>query len=92
MRHRHPYSPIGKCKGCPLNLRKRCAIFPNPLEQWEKGKKCEGYMNEELHSRYLKEQAEAREKTAKDVRREKATKAKTEPHHDSRLNPGRSRW
>jgi hypothetical protein len=91
MRHRHPHSPIGKCRGCPLNLRKRCAVFTNPLKQWENGK-CEGYMNEELYARYLKEQAERHEKTSKEVRREKTAKTKTEPHHDSLINPGRSRW
>jgi hypothetical protein len=49
-------------------------------------------MNEQLHTDYLKEQAQIHEKTARELRREKATEHKTIPHQDGILNPGGSRW
>lgn len=83
--------PIGKCKGCPLNLKKRCAVFEHPHEQWSKGR-CKGYMNQELYARYLNEQSRPHEKTPKDVRKEKAAERKAIPHQDGILNPGGTRW
>lgn len=83
--------PIGKCKGCPLNLKKHCGVFDYPREQWSK-KTCEGYMNEELHAQYLEEQAQSHNDTPKELRREKAAERKSEPHWDGISNPGGSRW
>ena len=74
-----------------MNLRTRCGVFPHPREEWEKGK-CKGYMDEQLHARYLEQQAESRGKTPKQVRQEKAAERKTEPHHDGISNPGGARW
>lgn len=83
--------PIGKCKGCPLNLKRRCAVFEHPHKQWSRGR-CKGYMNGQIVARYLDEQARPHEKTARDIRREKAVERKTIPHQDGLLNPGGSRW
>ena len=83
--------PIGKCKGCPSNLKKSCALFEHPYGQWAKGR-CKGFMNEEMYAQYLKEQAAAHEKTRKEIRQEKAAELKTVQHQDGILNPGGSRW
>ena len=91
MRRRDPHRPIGKCKGCPLNLRKRCGVFQDPKEQWDRGK-CKGFMNEELHAEYLQKQSEFHAKTPKEIRQEKSRRNKTEPHHDGQPNPGGKRW
>ena len=86
--------PVGKCKGCPLNLKNRCAVFSNPHEQWAHTHgKCKGYMNETLHAHYLEEQMkDPPPKTHKQKRQEKAAALKTISHRDGILNPGGSRW
>ncbi|MBI9020306.1 MAG: hypothetical protein JEZ10_03510 [Verrucomicrobia bacterium] len=78
--------PIGKCGGCPSNLKKQCAVFEHPHEQWSKGH-CKGYMNEQMYADYLKQQAVIREKTHKEIRQEKAAELKTLTHQDGVLNP-----
>lgn len=83
--------PIGKCKGCPLNLKKRCAVFAHPHEQWSRGR-CKGYMNTQMYADYLEEQSKTHDKTAREIRREKAAERKTTPHQDGILNPGGTRW
>lgn len=83
--------PIGKCSGCPSNLKKQCAVFEHPHEQWSKGH-CKGYMNEEMYADYLQKQAVVHEKTPKEIRQEKAVELKTITHQDGVLNPGGSRW
>ena len=83
--------PIGKCKGCPLNLKKRCVVFEHPHEQWSKGR-CKGYMNEQMHTHYLEERAKTHEKTSRDIRREQAAERKTISHQDGTLNPGGKHW
>lgn len=86
--------PIGKCRGCPMNLKKRCAVFSHPHEQWNHGHKhCKGYMNQELYRRYLEEHMkEPPEKSHKEIRKEKMVELKTVEHQDGILNPGGSRW
>ncbi|MBC8205730.1 MAG: hypothetical protein ISR85_05160 [Kiritimatiellales bacterium] len=83
--------PVGKCKGCPLNLKKRCAVFSHPKKQWAHGH-CKGYMNEALYHHYLAEQMLAPQKNSKQIRKEKMNERKTIEHHDGILNPGGSRW
>jgi hypothetical protein len=91
MRSRALGKPIGKCKGCPLNLRRRCAVFAHPREEWAKGN-CKGYMNEQLHARYLEQKAQSHGDTPKELRRQKAAERKSGPHYDGISNPGGSRW
>ena len=93
--HAHANSkPIRKCHGCPLNLKKRCAVFASPQEQWSHGhKSCKGYMNEALYRHYLDEQKhEEPPKSQKQVRREKMRSLKTVEHQDGIANPGGARW
>jgi len=83
--------PIGKCHGCPLNLKKTCAVFDHPHEQWARGR-CKGFMNTEMFEAYLAEQAKGHQKTHKEERREKQEERKTIAHADGIPNPGGSRW
>ena len=80
--------PIGKCKGCPLNQKKRCAVFSRPQEQWSRGH-CKGYMNEALYTHYLEEQMQIPSKTHKELRREKAAERKTVSHQNGFVKQGR---
>ena len=87
----HSIKPIGHCKGCPLNLKKRCGVFSYPALMWAKGA-CRGYMNGQLHAEYVGRQAEFHAKTPRELRRERARMRRTEPHHNGVSNPGGSRW
>ena len=82
--HRSP-KPVRKCHPCPLNLGDHCAVFPDPHEQWRSGK-CRGFKSEELYRQYLEEQARHPADPAKEERRSRARKARTEPHHDGTLS------
>ena len=70
--------PIGKCKGCELNVRDRCAAFEWPMAQWAKGK-CKGYNDAELIARHGA-QAEDTLVTPRERRQELFKLKKTEPH------------
>ena len=83
--------PIGKCKGCPLNLKKRCGLFTHPAQMWARGT-CRAYMDEQLHAGYLARQTQFQAKTPKELRRERARKRQSEPHYNGLLNPGGGRW
>ena len=82
--------PIGKCKGCPLNLKKRCGVFNHPARMWAKGN-CRGYMNGQLYADYAERQAEFHAKTPKELRRENALIHQSEPHYNGISNPGGAR-
>lgn len=85
--HSHTDShPIGKCKGCPLNQKKRCAVFSHPQQQWSHGH-CKGFMNGALYTHYLEEQMSP--KTHKQVRQEKAAERKTVTHKNGFVKQGR---
>lgn len=85
--------PIGKCKGCPSNLKNRCAVFQHPQAQWSHSHgHCKGYMNETLYQHYLAEQMTIPEKDRREKRQEKMAELKTVEHVDGIANPGGSRW
>ena len=86
--------PIGKCRGCPLNLKKRCAVFAHPQKQWRHGHKpCKGYMNQTLYEHYIQEQMqEVPPKTRKQIRQEKMAGLKTVEHQDGTLTQGARHW
>ncbi len=83
--------PIGKCKGCPMNLKKRCAVFSRPQEQWSHGH-CKGFMNEALYTHYLEEQMLTPPKTHKELRQEKAAELKTVSHQNGTVSRTGKRW
>lgn len=86
--------PIRKCHGCPLNLKKRCAIFTHPNKQWSHGhKSCKGYMNQELHQHWLDEQMrKAPPQSHKQIRQKKMEELKTVEHQDGILTQGARHW
>jgi len=76
--------PVRKCHNCDLNLGQRCGLFADPHKQWQSGK-CRGYLNPELYQQYLANRDRRLEKGQAAERRERAKKARTEPHHDGTL-------
>jgi hypothetical protein len=91
MKHQNRLKPIGKCKGCPLNIKKRCGVFLHPKEMWDRGR-CKGFMNDELYADYLEKQEQFHAKTPRELRQEQSKRNKAEPHHDGLPNPGAARW
>jgi len=47
MKHHDSFRPIGKCKGCCLNLKIACAAGLEPKAQWNHGR-CNHYGKEEV--------------------------------------------
>ena len=86
--------PIGKCSGCPLNLKRSCAVYASPREQWSHGhKRCKGFMNEALYQHWLEEQMkEPAPKSRKEIRREKMLERNADEHLDGIPSPAGSRW
>lgn len=74
--------PVRKCHGCGLNLRDRCAVYDDPHAQWNKHRRCPGYMNEEMLAAYKAREAAAQEDRKKAKRKATARQRHTEPHYD----------
>lgn len=73
--------PVRDCRGCALNLVKRCAVFQHPVLQW-KHRRCEGYNNPDLMARYERLQHPDGAHGRKKQRAERAKLAHTMPHYD----------
>ena len=72
--------PIGKCKGCELNLRDRCAAFEWPREQWTRSK-CRGYNDPELIAACQAQSEGAAPVTSRERRQALFKLKQTEPHY-----------
>ena len=72
--------PVKQCRGCALNLSKRCAVFEHPVLKWKK--KCEGFNNPELIAQYKKSQHPEGALARKQQRKQRATLAHTVVHSD----------
>lgn len=73
--------PIGKCIGCELNTRDRCAVFESPRAQWARGK-CRGRNHVELITQHAAEpQASAGAAASRERRRALFKLKRTEPHY-----------
>lgn len=72
--------PVKECRGCALNLVKRCAIFKHPVLQWKK--KCEGFNNPALIAEYEKKQHPEGAQARKVKRKQRASLAHTVAHSD----------
>ncbi len=81
MKHHSAGRPIGKCKGCCLNLRTVCAAGLEPKAEWSRGR-CRRYGDEAALEAYRKAAPPEGAKAAKLVRRAKAARMQTEPHHN----------
>ena len=81
MKNRKRGRPVGKCRGCSLNLRTVCALGLEPHAEWSRGR-CRARADESL----LEEVADGPPLTgaeaARQGRRAKAAITKTVPHYD----------
>jgi hypothetical protein len=84
MKHHAPVRPIGKCKGCCLNMRTFCAAGLEPKAQWSKGR-CKSLNDQSLLEAYLHRPPPSGAKAAKLSRRAKAAHMNTVPHFDGQV-------
>ncbi len=87
MKHHDSLRPIGKCKGCCLNLRTRCALGLEPKRVWSTGR-CRRY-NDLVALEGLAPAKECGAKLARVRRQTKAAMMATEPHYNGVLDPGK---
>ena len=73
--------PVKECKGCALNLGKRCGIFLHPVLKW-KNRKCEGYNNPMFIDHYEKTLKPEGARARKIIRQTRAKSTKTVAHSD----------
>lgn len=80
--------PVKECRGCRLNLGKRCAVFEHPVEKWRK-RRCEGYNNPSWIAQYERSQHPEGARARKIQRKQRADLARTITHSDGthRLGP-----
>ena len=88
MKHHDSLRPIGKCKGCCLNLRVRCAAGLAPKVQWDHGR-CKSYNDTALLRRLQQESEPTGAKQAKVTRRAQAIAKAAEPHYNGALDPAK---
>jgi hypothetical protein len=88
MKHHDPLRPVGKCKGCCLNLKKQCLARLAPKAQWNKGR-CRSYDDQALLARLLSQPQPSGAKLARQVRRAKAIEKAGQPHYNGALDPGK---
>ena len=80
--------PIGKCKGCCLNMRSFCAAGLEPKSQWSSGR-CRSRNDGAVLEAFYRPAPLTGAKAARLARQAKAATASTEPHYNGRLLPGR---
>ena len=81
MKHHDPAHPVGKCKGCCLNLRTSCAAGFLPKMRWSRGR-CSDYGDRALLEQVSNKAAPEGATLARGRRRAKATLMDTEPHYN----------
>lgn len=86
MKHHANGRPIGKCKGCCLNLRRICAAGLEPKTVWSRGR-CKRYNDQALLAASARPDPPVGAKAAKNRRRRKAIQEHTEPHHNGVAPP-----
>ncbi|MDI6774156.1 MAG: hypothetical protein QME60_02000 [Verrucomicrobiota bacterium] len=62
--------PVRRCHACLLNLGDRCWLFPHPRGQWQRGRWCRGFGNEERYREFRDWQKEPTVKSRKELRRD----------------------
>ena len=72
--------PVKQCRGCTLNLGKRCAIFEHPVLKWKK--RCDGFNNPKLIAEYEKSQHPEGARAREAKRKQRASLAHTLVHSD----------
>jgi hypothetical protein len=84
MKHHTFGRPIGKCKGCCLNLRTICAAGLDPKSEWDRGR-CRFRNQRDLLDRFYNPVLPMGAKAAKTQRRARAVAAETAPHYDGQV-------
>ena len=83
------HKPVRKCRGCPLNLGPRCAVYEYPHNQWHSRDKCPGYMNDAMAREYEANMAKSKSDHGRSDRRSRMKHMQAEPHWSGRREPGR---
>jgi hypothetical protein len=81
MKHHSADRPIGKCKGCCLNMRTFCAAGLQPKAEWSR-RRCRKWNDQAALEAFLNPVPPEGAKAAKLERRAKAAAMQTEPHHN----------
>jgi hypothetical protein len=84
MKHHARERPIGKCKGCCLNMRTFCAAGLEPKNQWNKGR-CKNRNDRSLLEVFQNPPALTGAKAAKLSRRARAARMRTKRHVDGQV-------
>ncbi len=88
MKHHVAGRPIGKCKGCCLNMRSFCAAGLEPKSEWSRGR-CRSWGDGILLEAFYRPAEPTGGKAAKLARRARAVQAATAAHRNGRISPGR---
>lgn len=88
MKHHAAGRPIGKCKGCCLNMRSFCAAGLEPKSEWSRGR-CRSQDDAAVLEAFYRPSPATGEKAAKLARRAKAAQTATKPRCNGRVVPGR---
>lgn len=86
MKHHVQGRPIGKCKGCCLNLRRLCAAGGDPTHEWSRGR-CKSFNQAELLEQFLNPPPASGAKASKLARRAMATQTSATPRYNGRWTP-----
>ena len=81
MKHHAAGRPIGKCKGCCLNMKTFCAAALDPKMQWDRGK-CPARDDQAILEAYMRAEPPTGAKAARLRRRARAALTLSEPHHN----------
>lgn len=87
MKHHAAGRPIGKCKGCCLNMRTFCAAGMEPKSEWDRGR-CRSQDDAAVLESFYRPVPLTGGKAAKLARRRKAVEVSTRPRCNGRFVPG----
>ena len=87
MKHHASGRPVGKCKGCCLNMRLFCAAGLEPKTQWSSKGRCGSYGDQELLRSFMQAAPLTGAKAAKLQRRIRAARDATVPHYNGDSPP-----
>jgi len=88
MKHHDLHRPIGKCKGCCLNLKASCAAGMLPKDAWARGR-CRHYGDAELLEAIQQRPAPTGAELARLRRKAVAAREATKPHYNGVLDPSK---
>ena len=87
MKHHAVGRPVGRCRGCCLNMRTMCAAGLEPRTEWSKGR-CKDRDNASVLEAYYQPVPLTGTRAAKLARRTKAVQTATKPHLNGRKSLG----